>query len=76
MVLQGTSYGGSASTEFAHLNTNGSGFISSLEGGYPIALPLLGSGFVLEQTQVLWQWVSFEPGNDGLGRWRSARRQP
>jgi len=68
LVLQGTSYGGAASTEFARLNTNGSGFISSLEGGYPIALPMLGPGFVLEpQAQVLWQWVSFDAGNDGLG---------
>ena len=68
LVLQGTSYDGAASTEFAHLNTSGSGFISSLEGGYPIALPQLGFGFVLEpQAQVLWQWVSFDAGNDGLG---------
>jgi len=68
LVLQGTSYGGAASTEFAHLSTNGSGFISSLEGGYPVALPQFGPGFVLEpQAQVLWQWVSFDSGNDGLG---------
>jgi len=68
LVLQGTSYGGGASTEFAHLTTNGSGFISSLEGGYPIALPRFGPGFVLEpQAQVLWQWVGFDSGNDGLG---------
>jgi len=68
LVLQGTSYGGAANTEFAHLNTTGSGFISSLEAGYPIALPQLGFGFVLEpQAQVLWQWVSFDSGNDGLG---------
>ena len=68
LTLQGSSYGGGASTEFAHLNTSGSGLISSLEGGYPIALPLFGPGFVLEpQAQVLWQWVSFDSGNDGLG---------
>ena len=68
LTLQGTSYGGAASTEFGHLDTNGSGFISSLEGGYPIALPQFGPGFVLEpQAQVLWQWVSFDAGNDGLG---------
>jgi len=68
LVLQGTSYSGAASTEFAHLNTSGSGFISSAETGYPIALPQLGFGFVLEpQAQVLWQWVSFDSGNDGLG---------
>ena len=68
LVLQGTSYSGAASTEFARLNTSGAGFISSLEGGYPIALPLLGPGFVLEpQAQVLWQYLSFDSGNDGLG---------
>ena len=68
LTLQGTSFGGTASTEFAQLNTSGTGFISSLEGGYPIALPQLGPGFVLEpQAQVLWQWVSFDPSNDGLG---------
>ena len=66
--MQGTTFGGTASTEFAQLNTSGTGFISSLEGGYPIALPQLGPGFVLEpQAQVLWQWVSFDPSNDGLG---------
>ena len=68
LTLQGTSYSGGASTEFASLKTNGTGFISSLEGGYPIALPLFGPGFVLEpQAQVLWQWTSFDAGNDGLG---------
>ena len=68
LTLQGTSFGGAASTEFAHLNTSGSGFISSLEGGYPIALPVFGPNFVLEpQAQVLWEWVSFASGNDGLG---------
>jgi len=68
LTLQGTSYNGGASTEFASLKINGTGFISSLEGGYPIALPLFGPGFVLEpQAQVLWQWVSFDAGNDGLG---------
>ena len=34
-VLQGTWYGGSASTQFARLNTDGTGFIASLEGGHP-----------------------------------------
>ena len=68
LTLQGTSYNGGASTEFASLKTTGTGFISSLEGGYPIAMPQLGWGFVLEpQAQVLWQWVSFDSGNDGLG---------
>jgi len=68
LTLQGTSYSDAASTEFAHLNTSGTGFISSLDTGYPIAIPQLGFGFVLEpQAQVLWQWVSFDSGNDGLG---------
>jgi len=68
LTLQGTTFGGVASTEFAQLKISGVGFVSSLEGGYPIALPVLGPGFVLEpQAQVLWQWVSFDPSNDGLG---------
>jgi len=70
LVLQGTSYSGAASTEFARLETNGAGFISSIESGYPIALQVfgLGLGFVLEpQAQVLWQWVSFDSSNDELG---------
>jgi len=68
LVLQGTSYSGAASTEFARLKTNGAGFTSSLEASYPIALPVFGPGFVLEpQAQVLWQYVNFDSGNDGLG---------
>ena len=68
LVLQGTSYSDAASTEFAHLDTSGTGFISSVEIGYPIAVPQLGFDFVLEpQEQVLWQWVGFDAGNDGLG---------
>ena len=67
-VLQGTWYGGSASTQFARLNTDGTGFIASLESGYPYALPQLGPGFVLEpQGQILWQKVSFHHDYDGLG---------
>ena len=67
-VLQGTSYGGSASTQFARLNTDGWGFIASLEGGVPFAFPQLGPGFVLEpQGQILWQKVSFGHDYDGLG---------
>jgi outer membrane autotransporter protein len=66
-VLQGTYYNGSAITQFANLPINGSGFISSLEGGYPIPLPL-GPRFVLEpQAQIIWQEVSFNHANDGLG---------
>ena len=67
-VLQGTSYSGSASTQFARLNTDGWGFIASLEGGVPFAFPQLGPGFVLEpQGQILWQKVSFRHDYDGLG---------
>jgi outer membrane autotransporter protein len=67
-VLQGTSYGGSASTAFASLRTNGSGFLASLEGGVPFSLPQWGPGFVLDpQAQIVWQKVSFDHRTDGLG---------
>jgi outer membrane autotransporter protein len=67
-VLQGTWYYGSASTQFASLNTDGTGFIASLEGGAPFAWPQLGPGFVVEpQGQILWQKVSFRHDYDGLG---------
>jgi outer membrane autotransporter protein len=66
-VLQETYYNGNAITQFANLPINGSGFISSLEGGYPIPLPL-GPRFVLEpQAQIIWQQVAFNQANDGLG---------
>jgi outer membrane autotransporter protein len=41
-VLQGSFYKGNAETQFANLPINGTGFISSLEAGYPIPLPWLG----------------------------------
>ena len=67
-VLQGTWYYGSASNQFARLNTDGTGFIGSLEGGYPFSWPQLGPGFVIEpQGQILWQKVSFRHDYDGLG---------
>jgi outer membrane autotransporter protein len=67
-VLQGTWYYGSASTQFASLKTDGTGFIGSLEGGYPFSWPQLGPGFVIEpQGQILWQKVSFRHDYDGLG---------
>ena len=57
-----------ASTQFASLATTGFGFLSSLETGYPIRLPVFGPGFVLEpQAQIVWQQVSFDDANDGLG---------
>ena len=67
-VLQGIWYGGSAGTQFARLDTNGTGFIASLEGGYPFSWPQLGPGFLIEpQGQILWQKVSFRHDYDGLG---------
>ena len=67
-VAQATHYQGAASTQFANLATTGFGFLSSLETGYPIRLPVFGPGFVLEpQAQIVWQQVSFDDANDGLG---------
>ncbi|MBK3786101.1 autotransporter outer membrane beta-barrel domain-containing protein, partial [Paraburkholderia aspalathi] len=66
-VFQGTYYDGHASTQYARLPVNGSGFATSLEAGYPVPLPL-GPGFVLEpQAQVIWQHVGLNQDNDGLG---------
>ncbi|GGA15258.1 autotransporter outer membrane beta-barrel domain-containing protein [Dyella caseinilytica] len=67
-VLQATTYGGSASTDTARLNTRGVGYMGSLEFGYPFAMPQLGSNFVLEpQAQVGWQKVRFSDGQDAEG---------
>jgi outer membrane autotransporter protein len=67
-VLQGSFYNGNAGTQFANLPTNGTGFTSSLEAGYPIPLPWLGPRFVLEpEGQIIWQRVSFDDANDSLG---------
>jgi outer membrane autotransporter protein len=67
-VAQATRYEGAASTQFASLSTTGFGFVSSMETGYPIRLPMFGPGFVLEpQAQIVWQHVSFDDANDGLG---------
>ena len=63
-VAQATRYQGSASTQFAGLATTGFGFVSSLETGHPIYLPMFGPGFVLEpQAQIVWQRVSFDDAN-------------
>ena len=43
-VLQGTWYGGSASTQYARLNTDGTGFIASLESGLSIRFAAIGAG--------------------------------
>jgi outer membrane autotransporter protein len=67
-ILQGTLYRGNATTQFAQLPLTGNGFAASLETGYPIPLPL-GAGFTLEpQAQIIWQQVSFDEANDGLGQ--------
>ena len=68
-VAQATHYQGAASTQFARLDTSGFGFLSSLETGFPVRLPMFGPGFVLEpQAQIVWQRVSFDDANDGLGQ--------
>ena len=68
-VLQGSVYDSAAGSRRANLKSTGTGFISSLETGYPISLPWFGPGFVLEpEGQVIWQQVSFRDANDGLGR--------
>ena len=65
-VLQGTAYTGTATTAVSSLPTTGSGILISLEGGYPVPLPL-GPNFILEpQAQVIWQHVGFSEANDGL----------
>ncbi len=67
-VAQVTRYEGTASTQFASLGTTGFGFVSSFEAGYSIPLSMFGPGFVLEpQAQIIWQRVSFDDANDGLG---------
>jgi outer membrane autotransporter protein len=67
-VAQATHYQGAASTQFASLATTGFGFLTSLETGFPVRLPMFGPGFVLEpQAQIVWQRVSFDDANDGLG---------
>ncbi len=62
-ILQGTWYDvRSASTSFPALTTNGWGFASSLEAGYPIKL---GGGFIIEpQAQVVYQTVSLGDSGD------------
>ena len=67
-VAQATHYQGAASTRFNALETTGFGFVSSLEAGYPVRLPIFGTGFVLEpQAQIVWQRVSLEDASDRFG---------
>ena len=67
-MIQGTGYDSSATTQFANLPINRSGFVSSLEAGCPLPFPWFGPRFVLEpQGQIIWQEVSFSEANDGLG---------
>jgi autotransporter family porin len=62
-ILQGTWYDvRSASTALPALTTNGWGFASSLEAGYPIKL---GGGFIIEpQAQIVYQNVSLGDSGD------------
>lgn len=66
-VFQGTHYTGNATTAYAYLPVSGTGLLTSLESGYPIALPL-GPNFILEpQAQLVWQRANLGSANDGLG---------
>jgi outer membrane autotransporter protein len=74
-VLQGTRYGGDTTATFSSLGvsvqsnlpTSGSGFVGSLEAGYPIPIPQLGPNFILEpQAQIIWQHTDFDQKNDGF----------
>jgi outer membrane autotransporter protein len=72
-VVQGTIYGGNAEAQFtaptftSKLPTGGFGVITSLEAGYPVALPALGPRFILEpQAQIFWQHVGFDQAFDEL----------
>ena len=65
-VLQGTGYGGDATTVVSKLPTTGSGFVSSLEAGYPIPLAF-GPRFILEpQAQIIYQHVGFRDAYDNI----------
>jgi predicted outer membrane repeat protein len=65
-VLQSTRYyGGEASTKFANLPINGSGFAASLEGGLALGH---NPHFAFEpQAQVVWERVAIAAANDSLG---------
>jgi outer membrane autotransporter protein len=65
-VLQGTVYTGSASTPISSLRTDGTGFIASLEAGYPIPLWFWPRLVLEPQGQILWQHVGFNHDFDGF----------
>jgi outer membrane autotransporter protein len=71
-VLQGTVYAGTTAATFQSvgvstaMSTHGTGFVASLESGYPLR-PALGLDFVIEpQAQLVYQYVGFHATNDGL----------
>jgi outer membrane autotransporter protein len=65
-VLQGTVYSGHAATPESSLTTDGTGFIASLEGGYPIPLWFWPQLVLEPQGQILWQHVGFNHEFDGF----------
>src|SRR4030095_16881341 len=72
-ILQGTGFDGTAKAQFPNLGlttklpTGGSGFLASLEGGYPFPLQF-GPNFILEpQAQIIWQHVDFDEAGDRVG---------
>jgi outer membrane autotransporter protein len=67
-VLQASSFGGTANTAYSRLIPKGTGFLASLEFGYPMEIASMGKNFVLEpQLQAIRQYVNFSARNDGLG---------
>jgi hypothetical protein len=65
-VLQGTVYTGHAATPQSSLTTDGTGFIASLEAGYPIPLWFWPRLVLEPQGQILWQHVGFNHEFDGF----------
>jgi outer membrane autotransporter protein len=65
-VLQGTVYTGTAATPSSSLRTDGTGFIASLEGGYPIPLWFWPQLVLEPQGQILWQHVGLNHEFDGF----------
>jgi len=64
-VVQGNLLNGKRDNAIRFAADQPAGFASSLEGGYPIPLPL-GPRFVLEpQAPIIWQQVTFHEQNDG-----------